>query len=114
MAARRLAAVRDQPEEASLGPEKFLLAFPARLKKHLPSGRQGYSQRRRWGLLQFYYGDPRHHFEIWPRTSAGLVEIGLHLEADVETNEKTLEAIGRQANEVREALGCDWDAEAWT
>ncbi|GIW11100.1 MAG: hypothetical protein KatS3mg061_2157 [Dehalococcoidia bacterium] len=94
--------------------DRFLAAMPARLRAALPPAWQEFRLRRRWNLLQFSYGNPRVHYEIWLQPPADLIELGLHLEADAATNEALLLRIAHAAHQVREALGPRCDLEAWT
>lgn len=58
----------------------FREAIPARLREQLPPAWQHFEHRSRFSLVQLWYGDPVFHFEIWPQSKQGVIEIGLHLE----------------------------------
>lgn len=107
-------APRPSRQAAGYSRDNFLAAFPERLRLHLPEDWRHFVVRKRWGMLQISFADPRLHYEIWLQTRADLIELGLHLEADAVTNERILQAIAQQALEVREALGARCDLEVWT
>lgn len=94
--------------------DRFLERVPDAVRRALPPALRDFRTRKRWGLVQLSYGTPRLHYEIWLRTTADLIELGLHLEADAATNARILERIAEHALEVREMLGPACDLEAWT
>src|SRR5690242_2339263 len=66
---------------------EFLLALPDRVRPLLEEPDFQWVQR--WSLLKLWYGDnPKIHFEVWFHRRIGRIEIGLHFEADPETNER--------------------------
>lgn len=67
-----------------------------------------------WTILQLHYGTPDLHFELQPQGARKQVELGLHFEADVETNEARAEAIARHAPLILGELGPGWEMEEWT
>ncbi|GIW07053.1 MAG: hypothetical protein KatS3mg060_1858 [Dehalococcoidia bacterium] len=94
--------------------DRFLDAVPEAVRRALPAGLRHFRTRKRWGLVQLSYGNPRLHYEIWLRTNVDRIELGLHLEADAATNGRVLQQIARHALEVRDALGPACDLEVWT
>jgi hypothetical protein len=70
--------------------------------------------RLRHSMLQVYFQDPRQHYEVWLRNSAGLVEIGLHFEGEKDDNLARLNAIAEAMPEIAPALGTPVDLEQWT
>lgn len=67
-----------------------------------------------WTILQLSFGDPKAHFELQPHVARGMVELGLHFEGDVETNDRRAQRIAADAVEVMAGLGPAWELEAWT
>lgn len=94
--------------------DAFLAALPSMVRQQLPIELRGFHLRRRWGLIQFSYQNPRLHYEVWLQPNADRIEVGLHLEADAATNDRVLEAIGARSLEILEGLGAHCDAEVWT
>jgi hypothetical protein len=55
-------------------------------------------------LAKVWFGNHALHYEITPRERAGVIEIGLHFEADPLTNARLLGAFVANAGAVRRAL----------
>jgi hypothetical protein len=86
-------------------------AVRARLAKRL---RDFKTAGRSW-LVQFYYQDPRLHYEVvtlGPRR--GRLEIGLHFEStDRELNARLLDGMLSHLFEIKAELGPSFEAEPW-
>jgi len=67
----------------------------------------------RFSLAQIWYGNRALHYETWIRGRLGVIEIGLHFEADELTNARLLAAFGARRQAVRRALGDDVRIEDW-
>lgn len=67
-----------------------------------------------WTILQLYYGDVDVHFELQPQGARQQVELGLHFEADAETNEARAQLVASQAPMLMATLGPEWELEEWT
>lgn len=72
-----------------------------------------YRTRAFWTLGQIYTGNPDLHYEVWRRAKLGVVELGLHFEADPLTNARLLAAFRARAHEIRHALGDRVAIESW-
>ena len=77
------------------------MALASRLPVELRAFHAG---RRGSRLLKVHYGDPDVHFEAWHHTGAGRFEVGLHLEADRESNQRRFEALRERMVEVKGSL----------
>ena len=66
----------------------FTALLPELVRPLLPPELAGFAVRGpMFSLVGFYYGaDPKLHYEVWVQRRLGLVEVGLHLEADAATN----------------------------
>lgn len=64
-----------------------------------------YRRALRWSLGQIWTGNRDLHYEVWRRSSLGVVEIGLHFEADLLTNARLLGAFRAREAEIRRKLG---------
>ncbi len=53
------------------------------------------------------------HYEVWRRERLGVVELGLHFEADPLTNARLLGAFRSREREIRSALGATPQLEEW-
>lgn len=103
--ARRHVSVRD-----------FLAHVPEVVRARLPEHLQDFRVRGpSASLVKLYYGsDARIHYEVWLQRRAGRVEIGLHFEADPDTNSQMLSRITEQYAIVSQALGPNAEPEQWT
>jgi hypothetical protein len=60
-----------------------------------------------------WFGNSALHYEVWLRERLGVIELGLHFEADPLTNVRLLAAFRARERAVRRALGDDARIEAW-
>jgi hypothetical protein len=67
-----------------------------------------------WTILQFHHGDETMHYELQPHVGRGQVELGLHFEADAETNEQRAQLLAEHAPMLQAELGPEWELEEWT
>lgn len=88
-----------------LGTRAFLRRVADELPMHLPPALRSYATEQ-WGrYLKVWYGDDKRlHFEA-QFLSGGRLEIGWHMEADEETNERVAARLVAKAPQVRRALG---------
>jgi hypothetical protein len=90
--------------KATRGTRSFLRQVADELPMHLPPGLRDL-QSEQWGrFYKVWYGDKRLHFET-QFLSEGRLEIGFHMEADPETNERVAAHLERKAARIRKALG---------
>lgn len=68
---------------------------------------------KRWSLGQLWTGNRDLHYEVWKRARLGVVEIGLHFEADPLTNARLLGAFRAREREIRAKLGPAPILEEW-
>ena len=94
---------------------EFMRALPAATRAKLPNKLQSFQTNIRSWLAQFYYDDPRLHYEVWnlgPRR--GRLEIGLHFESrQPQVNTQLLHGFMRYLFEIKSELGDQVEAEAW-
>jgi hypothetical protein len=92
---------------------EFRSLLPQRVREHLPEEWRGFKHRARFSLVQFWYGDPAFHYEVWPQRKYNVVEIGLHLEhRDPRRNAALHTFFDRHLIEIRHELGDIW-LERW-
>lgn len=94
---------------------QFMHALPAATRAHLPPSLRKFRSATRSWLCQFYYRDPRLHYEVWNLGERrGLIEVGLHFESqDRARNVALLAGFSRRMVEVKASLGPQWEAEPW-
>jgi hypothetical protein len=64
-------------------------------------------------MAQMWFGNPQLHYEVWIRSRIGVIELGLHFEADPLTNARLLAAFKARERAIREELGVAACVEPW-
>lgn len=64
-------------------------------------------------MAQLWSGNKQLHYEAWIRERLGVIEVGLHFEADALTNARLLAAFRAHEREIRRALGSEARIEGW-
>jgi hypothetical protein len=91
----------------------FFRALPAPVAAALPARLKDVSHRVRSSQAQWFYDDPRLHFEAWWHANTGRLELGLHLEAAPATNQRIAAGLARQLLMIKARLGERIDLEPW-
>ena len=64
-------------------------------------------------MAKLWSGNRQLHYEAWIRDRLGVIEIGLHFEADTLTNARLLAAFRARERAIHRALGADVRIETW-
>ena len=64
-------------------------------------------------MAQMWSGNKQLHYEAWIRERLGVIELGLHFEADALTNARLLAAFRAHGRAIRRVLGPAVRIEAW-
>jgi len=64
-------------------------------------------------MAQLWSGNKQLHYEAWIRDRLGVIEVGLHFEADALTNARLLAAFRARERAIHRALGADVRIETW-
>jgi hypothetical protein len=64
-------------------------------------------------MAQLWSGNKQLHYEAWIRDRLGVIEVGLHFEADALTNARLLAAFRARERAIRRVLGPDVRIEDW-
>ncbi len=91
----------------------FFRALPPLVEAALPAALKDVSHRVRSSQAQWYFDDPRFHFEAWWHANTGRLELGLHLEAAPALNERIATGLSRQLLMIKARLGQQLDLEPW-
>ena len=91
----------------------FFRALPPLVKAGLPARLRDVSHRARSSQAQWFFDDPRLHFEAWWHPNTGRLELGLHLEAEPALNERIGAGLARQLLMIKARLGQQLDLEPW-
>lgn len=92
----------------------FLQGVAKRTRESLPEGYQDFKSRRRGSLIQFWYSEPRIHYEVWVQRRHNRVEVGLHLEAKKSLNDRILRYLADRFIAVQAELDPMVELEQWT
>ncbi len=92
----------------------FLNLVAQYTRSELPSEFRRFHVWKRYTLIQIYYSKRSIHYEVWVRGDVHALEIGLHCEADAETNRALLERFDANLFELKDTLGDQIEAEQWT
>jgi len=91
----------------------FFRALPRPVKAALPARLQTVNHHVRSSQAQWYYDDPRLHFEAWWHANNGRLELGLHLESTPAVNDQIAAGLARQLLMIKARLGERLDLEPW-
>ncbi len=94
-------------------PAAFVRAVSDAVRLRLPSDLDGPRIELRHSIAKWWYGNKDLHYECWIRPRLGVIEIGLHFEADPLTNARLLGAFTAREKEVRRGLGKAVQLEEW-
>lgn len=96
-----------RPRAPRRGKGSFLSQVADELPSHLPPRVRDFSSEKWGSYFKVWYGDEKRvHFEVQFLRN-GRLEIGLHFEADAETNDRASSALERKGAAIRQALGED-------
>jgi hypothetical protein len=79
----------------------------------LPTQLKQVKHRVRSSQAQWFFDDPRLHFEAWWHANTGRLELGLHLEADPQVNDRIAAGLARRLLMIKARLGDRIDLEPW-
>jgi hypothetical protein len=91
----------------------FFRALPRQVEAALPVSMKEVRHRARSSQAQWFFDDPRLHFEAWWHANNGRLELGLHLEAEPATNDRIAAGLARQLLMIKARLGQQLDLEPW-
>lgn len=94
--------------------QTFQVSLVDKTRKLLPRKLKNLEPRSFFAIVKLSYKNPRLHYEVWVRGKERLIEIGLHLEADQETNDALLAYFESRAIEIHAELGARVEIERWT
>ena len=95
-------------------PTDFLRRLPDAVRRDLPQDlASSFHAASRFSLMQLWSGNRAIHYEAWIRERAGVIEIGLHFEADPLTNARLLAAFRARGRALHDALGHEVRIEEW-
>ncbi len=93
---------------------EFLHLTAETARSQLPARRRKFQTRSFYTFIQLYYGKRGLHYEIQIRGQTRQIEVGLHFEADHDTNAALLQFFSDHIFEIKDTLGAQVEAEQWT
>ena len=94
--------------------QQFQISIVENTRKQLPRNLREFQARASFSLVKIFYAEPKIHYEVWVRGENRLIEIGLHFEADKETNNALRNYFSTRTIELRAELGPRIEVEEWT
>ena len=91
----------------------FLRGVVERVHEEIPADFQPIRSTAYSYMAQLWSGNKRLHYEAWIRERLGVIELGLHFEADALTNARLLSAFRARERGIRRGLGADVRIEPW-
>jgi len=91
----------------------FFRSLPRPVRAALPARLKEINHHVRSSQAQWFYDDPRLHFEAWWHANTGRLELGLHLESTPAVNERIAAGLARQLLLIKARLGQQLDLEPW-
>src|SRR5512146_1694344 len=85
--------------------QQFQVSLVEQTRKQLPRTLRNFDARSFFTIVKLSYTRPKIHYEVWVRGKERLIEIGLHFEADKETNDALLAYFNERTLQVHAALG---------
>lgn len=93
----------------------FLDLIARETHQQLPARFRKFHTWKRYTLIQIFFARRNIHYEVWVRGGdVHALEIGLHCEADADTNARLLQMFDANLFEIKHALGNQIEAEQWT
>lgn len=95
--------------------QDFQISLVNQTRKLLPRKLKDFEPRSFFTLLKLSYKNPKLHYEVGIRGKDDhLIEVGLHFEADAETNAALLAYFEARSIEIHAELGPRVEVERWT
>jgi len=94
--------------------QQFQVALVEKTRQQLPRALKKFEPRSFFAIVKIFYRNPRIHYEVWVRGKDRLIEVGLHLEADKQTNNALLAYFDARTIEIHAELGPRIEIERWT
>ncbi len=102
------------PSSLAMRVNEFLHLTAETARPLVPSRWRNFHTRTFYTFIQLYYAKRGIHYEIQVRGQTRQIEVGLHFEADRETNAALLKCFCDHIFEIKDTLGPQVEAEQWT
>ncbi len=101
------------PELPRLDSRTFLRGVVERVLEEMPGDLPSLHSVTYSYMAQLWSGNKQLHYEAWIRDRLGVIELGLHFEADALTNARLLAAFRARERSIRRTLGGEVRIETW-
>jgi hypothetical protein len=101
------------PALRKLDPRTFLRGVVERVQDEIPADFPRFHSTSYSHMAQLWSGNKQLHYEAWIRERLGVIELGLHFEADALTNARLLAAFRTRERTIRRAVGGEVRIEGW-
>jgi hypothetical protein len=99
---------------AGLSRHAFFDRVVADVRREVAPGLNGFRAQSHGHLLKLHYENDRVHYEVWPDSHRGRIEVGLHFEDGPVSTAAYLRFFDARIVELKHLLGCDVELERWT
>jgi hypothetical protein len=106
-------ATPSAPALRRLGPRAFLRGVVENVLEEIPADCSPIHSTVYSYMAKLWSGNRQLHYEAWMRERLGVIELGLHFEADALTNARLLAAFRARERSIRRSLGEDVRIETW-
>ena len=97
----------------TLEPRTFLRGVVENVLEEIPAGLPPIHSTAHSNMAKLWSGNKQLHYEAWIRDRLGVIEVGLHFEADALTNARLLAAFRAHERAIHRSLGEDVRIETW-
>jgi hypothetical protein len=101
------------PALRRLEPRTFLRGVVENVLEQIPADLPPIHSTAYSNMAKLWSGNKELHYEAWIRDRLGVIEVGLHFEADALTNARLLAAFRAHERAIRRSLGADVRIETW-
>ncbi|MEA2585040.1 MAG: hypothetical protein QOF33_3125 [Thermomicrobiales bacterium] len=103
-----------QSRGAALSRKAFFDRVVVRVRGSVSSELRSFQARAHGHLLKVHFDNERVHFEVWPNSHRGTIEIGLHFEDGPTSTAAYLQFFDARIVELKHRLGAEVELERWT
>jgi hypothetical protein len=114
MKSQAMRAPDDLKGTVALSRRAFFDRVVAGVRKDVGSGLDGFRAQPYGHLLKLHYGNERVHYEVWPDSQRGRIEVGLHFEDGPVSTAAYLRFFDARIVELKHRLGPEVELERWT
>ena len=112
--AAAVSVVSGSRSASALSRRVFFDRIVAHLRRNVAPDFRDFHTRSQGYLLKIHYDNDRVHYEVWPDSRTGQIEIGLHFEDGPVSTAAYLRYFDARIVELKHQLGAEVELERWT